>query len=150
MSAWCWLNVLPGVGSLTFIAMGKRAPGLRMRFASEEIGSIESRAPSTVDGLATLLNALIAINCVTFFFVVRKSVLRKERWSLFTLGFGALILQAIACVSDHFFFLSKNTLVINVSSVLLLTGFGLSVIGLLKNKVEPGGAGNDGKSPRLT
>lgn len=132
LSVWCWLNVLPAVASLVSIASGKHAPGLSMRFAPEEIPAIESRALAMVDGLATLLNALIAVYCITCFVVVRKSLLKAERWSLVTFAIGALIIQVACYASDRLFFLSKNALVIHASSLVLLTGFILCVMGIQK------------------
>jgi hypothetical protein len=96
-----------------------------MRFASNEISGVESRALAMIDGLATLLNTLIAVYCLTCFFVVRRSLLKRQRWAFFVFAIGALILQAACYLSDRIFFLGKNTLVIHISSLLLLTGFGL-------------------------
>jgi hypothetical protein len=134
LSAWCWLNVLPAVASLLFIAQGKHAPGLKMLFTSEEVSGIENRALAMVDGLAVLLNTLIAVYCVSCFFVVRMAILKCQRWAFFVFVIGALILQAVCYLSDRSFFLGKNTLVIHLSSLLLLIGFGLCGIEIFKKK----------------
>jgi len=134
LSAWCWLNVLPAVVSLLFIAQGKHAPGLKMRFAPAEIPGIESRALATVDGLATLLNTLIVVYCITCFFVVRRSLLQRERWSFFAFAIGALVMQSASYLSDSSFFLSKNSLVIHASCLLLVTGFGLCALEIFRNE----------------
>jgi len=67
LSGWCVLNMLPGLGSLVFIAAGHHAPGLRMLFSPDEVRTIEARAVATVDGLAVLANALIVVYGATAF-----------------------------------------------------------------------------------
>ena len=124
LSAWCVLCALPCMGSLVFIALGKHAPGLRMRFTVQEIPQLDARTLATVDGFATLLNSLIIIYCASIFFLIRRSLLKGERWSVFVVAVGTGLIQIICYLSDHFFFLGKNTLTLNLSSAVLLLGFG--------------------------
>jgi hypothetical protein len=124
LSIWCLLNILPGVGSLLFIFLGNHAPALRMLFTVEEIRTLDARALAVADGLAILVNTLIAVYCGLVFHVIRKCLLKRERWSFFVLAAGILILQAAGYISDRFF-LGKNFLVLNISSLVLLAGFGL-------------------------
>ncbi len=134
LSVWCWLNVVPAGASLLFIAQGKHAPGLKMRFVPEEVSGIESRALAVIDGLATLLNTLIAVYCVTVFFLIRKSLLARQRWSFFVFAIGASVLQMACYLADQVFFLSRNTLVIHLSSLLLVMGFGLCAVEIFRKE----------------
>lgn len=103
-----------------------------MRFTSDEVSSIESRALAMIDGLATLLNVLIAVYCITCFVVVRSALLKRQRWAFFAFSIGALFLQAACYLADSSFFLSKNMLVLNISSLLLGTGFCLCAIDVFR------------------
>jgi uncharacterized membrane protein YjjP (DUF1212 family) len=94
-----------------------------MRFKPAEVPGIENRALAMIDGLGMLLNTLIAVYCVTCFFVIRESLARGQRWSFFALSIGALLIQAACYLADRSFLLSKNTLLIHASSLLLVTGF---------------------------
>ena len=136
LSIWCLLNVLPAAGSLLFIALGNHAPALRMRFQVEEIPELGARTLGIVDGLAILLNTLIAVYCASAFFVIRRCLLKGERWSLIVLASGIFILQIAAHVSDRCFFGGNNALALNISSFLLLIGFGLSAAGIFKKIQE--------------
>ena len=136
LSVWCLLNILPGVGSLLFISFGNHAPGLRMQFTVEEIPTLDVRTLATADGLATLLNTLIAVYCASAFFIIRRCLVKGERWSFFVLALGTLSIQIAGYVSDGFFFMGKNTLVLNISSLLLLVGFGLSAAEMFKKNEE--------------
>jgi hypothetical protein len=102
LSVWCWLNVLPAVASLFFIAQGRHAPALRMRFAADEIPPLDSRVLSVVDGLGTLLNTLIAIYCITCFFLVRMFIVKGHRGALWVFALGAAAIQTASyVVSGH-------------------------------------------------
>lgn len=129
LSAWFILNMLPGIGSLVHLALGKHAPGLLMLFQPDEIPGIEARALATVDGLATIANTLIATYCLTGLFIVRHSLVRKELWAFNTLALGTLAIQVAAYASDTLFFEGKNLMVIHASSLLLILGFGLCGMG---------------------
>jgi len=126
LSGWCLLNILPGVGSLLFIWRGNHAPALRMLLTGEEIRTLDARALAAIDGLAILLNTLIVVYCGLVLLVIRKCLLKRERWSFFVLATGALILQAAGYISDRLF-TGRNFLVLNLSSLILLVGFGLCV-----------------------
>src|SRR5262245_2311344 len=93
LSGWCLLNLLPGLGSLLFIAAGHHAPGLRMLFSPDEVRTIPTRAVATVDGLAVLANALIVAYCATAFVLVRKCLAQGQRWAFWTLAVGTAALQ---------------------------------------------------------
>src|SRR5262245_9270638 len=135
LSGWCLVNILPGVGSLLFIFSGNHAPALRLLFTVEEIQMLDARSLSAVDGLAILLNILIVLYCSLVFLVIRKCLLRKEGWSFFVLAGGILILQAGGYISDRFF-MGKNILVLNISSLVLLVGFGLCARELFKKSTR--------------
>jgi hypothetical protein len=131
LSAWCLLNVIPGLGSLIFILLGKHAPALRMLFAADEIGALDGRALAATDGIAVLLNSIIVVYSGTAFFVVRRCLLTGQRWSFIVLAAGVSVLQVAGYVSDHFF-QGKNILALNISSLILLVGFGLCAWGASK------------------
>ena len=135
LSVWCLLNILPGVGSLLFIFLGNHAPALRMLFTVEEIRTLDARALAVADGLAILLNTLIVVYCGLVFLVIRKCLLKRERWSFFALATGILILQTAGYISDRFF-LGKNFLVLNISSLVLLVGFGLCARELFTSSIH--------------
>ncbi|HEY3755916.1 MAG TPA: hypothetical protein VGL42_07185 [Opitutaceae bacterium] len=120
--------------SLWFIACRKHAPGLMMRFKPAEIPGIENRALAMIDGLGLLLNTLIAVYCVTCYFVIRRCLARRQRWAFFLLAIGALLIQAACYLADGNFFLNKNTLVLHASSILLATGFILCAIEIFKRE----------------
>jgi hypothetical protein len=131
LSAWCLLNVLPGLGSLVFIFLGNHAPALRMLFAANEIGSLDARALAAIDGLAVLGNTLIVVYFGTAFFVIRRCLFGGQRWSLIVLAVGVSVLQVSGYVTDGFFH-GKNMLALNTSSLILLVGFGLCAWGAFK------------------
>ena len=140
LSIWCWLNVVPAGASLLLIIAGKHAPGLTMQFTAGEIPGIESRALAMVDGLATLLNALIIVYCITCFILVRQALLKRERGSFVVFALGAFVVQVVCYLADRSFFLSKNTAVLHVSSLFLVTGFGLCAREIFKK--EPNSEGS--------
>ena len=148
LSAWALLNILPALAALVLLALGQHAPGLRMLFAVEEIAVVEARALATVDGLAVLANTLIVVYCGTIFFLLRRCLLRGQRWSFFVLAGGLLAIQIAGYVLDHSFFRGQNLWLLNLSSLILLAGFGLCARGLFTVPLAVVGDGTGRPSPR--
>jgi hypothetical protein len=96
---------------------------------NNELGSLDRRILQTTDGVAIIANALIVSYCLISFFVVRKNLLKKEKWAFWVLTAGIFIIQAASYWSDRQF-LNKNFWIVNVSSAILLSGLGLCYLGI--------------------
>lgn len=130
LQVWCVLNILPGIGSLIYIAMGYNAPAFSMLFSSPEIADLNQRVLATGNGLAILLNAMIISFCImTFYQIV---LLKKSRSkSSFLVLMGSIVLLQVAGYFSDMQFLFKNLIILNISSAVLLIGFRLAGKSLL-------------------
>lgn len=135
LSIWFLFNILPGVGSLIYIAMGNHAPALQYHFASGGLSALDPHAVETIDALAIMVNALITVYCFLAFFVVRTALVAGNRHALFVLFTGTCFLQLASYWSDMNL-AGQNIWVIHFSSAIFLTGFGACAYGLFCNTVE--------------
>ena len=136
LAAWCLVNCLPGIASLIFILTGRHAPGLRMRFSAADVTGIEPSALATVDGLAVIANTLIAVYCVSAFFIVWNALRKGQQWALWVLMAGTASVQVAGYAADMAYFFGQNLLVLNISSLWLVVGFSFCVRDLKKRPVQ--------------
>jgi|GEM_PF-2815740 len=134
LSIWCVLNLLPGLGSVAFIALGHHAPALRYLIPVGEIATLDPRALAAIDGIALIANTLIAVHCALALMVVRRALARGERWALVVLVAGFATLQLASYLSDRVYFGGKNAIAVHASSVILVLGLGMCVRGLSERR----------------
>lgn len=131
LSVWCVLNIVPCIGALIYLSLGKNAPAFQMLFEEAEVALLDPRAIATTNGLAIILNTLVISFSVLAFFVIRWSLMKYETWAYYTLAAVIGGLQVSGYVADVQF-QNQNFMILNISSLVLVVGFSLCGVSLLK------------------
>ncbi len=122
--AWCFLNILPGIGSLFYIAIGKHAPAFQYLFKVDEINNLDPRVLATTDGIAIVANMLIVVFLGLKIFVIQRCLRNKEKWAFTFLVTMTVLIQAAAYWSDAQFGF-KNIFIVHTSSLWLIIAYSM-------------------------
>jgi hypothetical protein len=123
---WLGFNFLLASGILvTLLLFRGNAPAVSILFNPNEIATLEPRALSTMNSLATLMNFALAVYCGLALWLLRLYLTQYQRNVWLVLVISLAVMVAAGFASDSF--LGNKNLMANIVSTIIL-GSGLLLL----------------------